>query len=186
MQSLVTIKVKPSTSQDQLAPLLKREAAKAWEMMASGVLRSAYYIRHPLARSSCLKRATKKKPTHMWLRCPWSRPAWSTLRFFAWHRSPLLLRFSRCPRHEEKRFSMNVLIVYAHEEPKSFNGAMRDKAVTVLGQCGHIVEVSDLYAMKFNPVGGRHDFTRLADPDYFKNMESEQTKATEAKTLRKM
>lgn len=75
---------------------------------------------------------------------------------------------------------MNVLIVHAHEEPKSFNGAMRDTAVTVLAESGHTVEVSDLYAMKFNPVGGKHDFTALADPDFFK-YGVEQTKATEAR-----
>ena len=77
---------------------------------------------------------------------------------------------------------MNVLIVYAHEEPKSFNGAMRDTAVRVLQELGHKVEVSDLYAMQFNPVGGKHDFTALTDPDYFK-YGVEQTKASEAKTF---
>ena len=77
---------------------------------------------------------------------------------------------------------MNVLIVYAHEEPKSFNGAMRDTAVRILQETGHTIEVSDLYAMNFNPVGGKHDFTTLADPDYFK-YGIEQTKASEAKTF---
>jgi NAD(P)H dehydrogenase (quinone) len=77
---------------------------------------------------------------------------------------------------------MNVLIVHAHEEPKSFNGAMKDTAVRVLNEAGHNVEVSDLYALKFNPVGGTHDFTTLADPDFFK-YGVEQTKATEARTF---
>jgi NAD(P)H dehydrogenase (quinone) len=77
---------------------------------------------------------------------------------------------------------MNVLIVYAHEEPRSFNGAMRDKAAEVLRGCGHAVEVSDLYAMRFNPVGGKHDFTTLADPDFFK-YGAEQTKATAGRTF---
>jgi NAD(P)H dehydrogenase (quinone) len=77
---------------------------------------------------------------------------------------------------------MNVLIVHAHEEPKSFNGALKDTAVRVLKDAGHTVEVSDLYAMKFNPVGGKHDFTTLADPDFFK-YGVEQTKATEARTF---
>ena len=77
---------------------------------------------------------------------------------------------------------MNVLIVYAHEEPKSFNGAMRDTGVRVLQEAGHTVEVSDLYAMRFNPVGGKHDFTALVDADYFK-YGVEQTKASEAKTF---
>jgi hypothetical protein len=73
---------------------------------------------------------------------------------------------------------MKVLIVHAHEEPKSFNGAMRDTAISVLKEPGHTVEVSDLYAMTFNPVGGKHDFTALADPEFFK-YGVEQTKATE-------
>jgi NAD(P)H dehydrogenase (quinone) len=77
---------------------------------------------------------------------------------------------------------MQVLLVYAHQEPKSFNAALRDLAVDVLTESGHTVEVSDLCAMKFNPVGGKHDFTRLADPDYFK-YGVEQTRATEARTF---
>ena len=59
---------------------------------------------------------------------------------------------------------MNALIVYAHEELKSFNGALKNTAVRVLRDAGHSVEVSDLVAMNFNPVGGSHDFTKLSDP----------------------
>ena len=62
---------------------------------------------------------------------------------------------------------MNVLIVYAHPEPKSFNGAMKDLAVEVLTGAGHQVQVSDLYAMKFDPVGGPGDFTALEDASMF-------------------
>lgn len=42
---------------------------------------------------------------------------------------------------------MNVLIVYAHPEPRSLNGALKDFAVERLRSAGHHVEVSDLYAM---------------------------------------
>lgn len=62
---------------------------------------------------------------------------------------------------------MNTLIVYAHHEPRSFNAMMRNAAVECLSAGGHDVIVSDLYAMQFNPVGGRHDFASAADPDYF-------------------
>ncbi len=62
---------------------------------------------------------------------------------------------------------MNVLIVYAHPEPQSFNGAMKDLAVQTLTEAGHQVTVSDLYAMNFDPVGGRADFTRPSNPAYF-------------------
>uniref|UniRef100_UPI00358F0B0A ribosyldihydronicotinamide dehydrogenase [quinone]-like n=1 Tax=Myxine glutinosa TaxID=7769 RepID=UPI00358F0B0A len=45
--------------------------------------------------------------------------------------------------------SPKVLIVYAHQEPKSFNGAPKDTAVRVLTQKDCSVQVSDLYAMGF-------------------------------------
>ncbi|MAO54126.1 MAG: NAD(P)H dehydrogenase [Rhodospirillaceae bacterium] len=61
---------------------------------------------------------------------------------------------------------MNVLIVHAHPEPQSFNTALRDHSVRILADLGHSVEVSDLYAMGFNPVSGPDDFTDRADPDY--------------------
>ena len=60
---------------------------------------------------------------------------------------------------------MNVLIVYAHPEPKSFNRAMLTAAVATLTQGGHSVTVSDLYAMNFNPVAGPGDFTERRFPD---------------------
>ncbi|HZR34492.1 MAG TPA: NAD(P)H-dependent oxidoreductase [Nevskia sp.] len=47
---------------------------------------------------------------------------------------------------------MNVLIVYAHPEPRSLNGALKDFAVRRLEQAGHRVQVSDLYAMKWKAV----------------------------------
>ncbi|MBY0402996.1 MAG: NAD(P)H-dependent oxidoreductase, partial [Cyanobacteria bacterium] len=77
---------------------------------------------------------------------------------------------------------MNILIVYAHPEPKSFNGALKDLAVQVFTEQGHYVEVSDLYAQGFNPVGGHHDFTQVDDPEFFK-YGMEQTKASELKTF---
>ena len=44
---------------------------------------------------------------------------------------------------------MNVLIVYAHPEPRSLNGALKDHALAHLRRQGHSVQVSDLYAMGF-------------------------------------
>lgn len=71
---------------------------------------------------------------------------------------------------------MNALIVYAHPEPQSFNAALRDTAVDILCQQGHAVEVSDLYAMKFNPVVERSDFLTCHDKDRF-NVSLEQRHA---------
>ena len=44
---------------------------------------------------------------------------------------------------------MNVLIVYAHPEPRSLNGTLKDFAVRRLEAAGHTVQVSDLYAMNW-------------------------------------
>lgn len=84
---------------------------------------------------------------------------------------------------------MNVLIVYAHPNPASFNAAMRDVAVGALSRAGHSILLSDLYAMRFNPVmslaelagdlrdiQGEMDKVRRADlllfqfPDWWYNM----------------
>lgn len=59
---------------------------------------------------------------------------------------------------------MNVLIVHAHPEPRSLNGALKDFAVETLGGLGHAVRVSDLYAMRWNPVAGAHDFLAPSEP----------------------
>lgn len=61
---------------------------------------------------------------------------------------------------------MNVLIVFAHNEPRSFNAAMKDLSVSTLEAAGHAVQVSDLYAMGFNPVASAADFSERANPDY--------------------
>lgn len=44
---------------------------------------------------------------------------------------------------------MNVLIVYAHPEPRSLNGALKNFAVQRLKTAGHTVQVSDLYSMRW-------------------------------------
>jgi NAD(P)H dehydrogenase (quinone) len=46
---------------------------------------------------------------------------------------------------------MNILIVYAHPEPLSLNGAIKNFTVERLQAAGHTVQVSDLYAMKWKP-----------------------------------
>lgn len=42
---------------------------------------------------------------------------------------------------------MNVLLVFAHPEPRSLNGALKAFTVQRLESAGHNVQVSDLYAM---------------------------------------
>lgn len=76
---------------------------------------------------------------------------------------------------------MNVLIVYAHPEPASFNAAMCARSRDALIRAGHEVTVSDLYAEGFNPVAGRHDFLSVADPDVF-HYQTEQAHAARHRT----
>ncbi len=60
---------------------------------------------------------------------------------------------------------MKTLIVFAHPEPHSFGRALLDRGVSALLASGHEVRVSDLYAMKFNPVASGEDFTARRFPD---------------------
>jgi NAD(P)H dehydrogenase (quinone) len=73
---------------------------------------------------------------------------------------------------------MHVLFVYAHPEPSSFTGALKDAGAAALRQAGHTVEVSDLYAEKFDPVAGRHDFLTVANAERF-HYQTEQAHAHE-------
>lgn len=50
----------------------------------------------------------------------------------------------------------------------SFNGAMKELAVSVLSEQGHTVQVSDLYAMNFKAVADKDDFLALSNPSFFK------------------
>ncbi|KAM3918228.1 NAD(P)H dehydrogenase [quinone] 1-like [Leptodactylus fuscus] len=62
-----------------------------------------------------------------------------------------------------------ALVVLAHQERTSFNYAMKEAAVQALKKNGWEVTVSDLYAMKFNPLVSRDDITgKFRDPENFK------------------
>jgi NAD(P)H dehydrogenase (quinone) len=61
---------------------------------------------------------------------------------------------------------VNVLIVHAHNEPQSFNAALKDLATVELQAQGHTVQISDLYAMNWNPVASAADFGQRTRPDY--------------------
>jgi NAD(P)H dehydrogenase (quinone) len=74
---------------------------------------------------------------------------------------------------------MNVLIVHAHPEPKSFSAAMCNAAREQLGEQGHQVQVSDLYASGFNPIASEADFAQRQDPAYL-NYALEQRHAQKA------
>ncbi|HEY9346912.1 MAG TPA: NAD(P)H-dependent oxidoreductase, partial [Inquilinus sp.] len=59
---------------------------------------------------------------------------------------------------------MKVLLVFAHPEPRSLNGALRDVAIRELEAQGHEVRVSDLYADGWKSEVDRADFPSMA-PD---------------------
>lgn len=72
---------------------------------------------------------------------------------------------------------MKTLIVYAHPEPRSFNAALRDAAVATLSARGWPVQVTDLYADRFDPVAGPADFVALEKPEFFR-LQGEQFHAS--------
>jgi NAD(P)H dehydrogenase (quinone) len=63
---------------------------------------------------------------------------------------------------------MKVLLVFAHPEPRSLNGALRDVAIKELEAQGHEVRVSDLYADCWKSEVDRTDFPLLAPAARFK------------------
>jgi len=56
---------------------------------------------------------------------------------------------------------MKVLLVFAHPERHSLNGALRDVVVAELEAQGHEVRVSDLYADGWKPAVDHADFPAL-------------------------
>lgn len=77
---------------------------------------------------------------------------------------------------------MNVLLVFAHPEPRSLNRALRDVAVEALAGEGHVVRVSDLYAMGWRSEVSRTDFPALA-PDERLQVAAASAAALEADML---
>jgi NAD(P)H dehydrogenase (quinone) len=68
---------------------------------------------------------------------------------------------------------MRVLIVHAHHEPQSFNGAMTREATAALMASGNEVIVSDLYAMKFDPVSDRRNFITVKESSRLRQQNEE-------------
>ena len=65
---------------------------------------------------------------------------------------------------------MNVLIVFAHPEPNSLNGIMKDLAAKTLRDNGHEVKISDLYGMRFKAVLDQADFSQRQNSEIFNPM----------------
>lgn len=83
------------------------------------------------------------------------------------------------PPANKNNAPLKALVVLAHPERRSFNGAMADVAVETLRGLGHHVAFSDLYRIDFDPVSDRRNFASMKNPDYFKQ-QVEEDHATEA------
>ena len=71
---------------------------------------------------------------------------------------------------------MNVYLIFAHPEPKSFNGRLKDTAVEVLTRNGHTVQVFDLFEAKFGAYADRGDYD-VYDDDFFDLQRAQQLAA---------
>lgn len=61
---------------------------------------------------------------------------------------------------------MKIFLVHAHPEPQSFCASLKREAEALLPAVGHELQVSDLYAMRFNPVASAADFGSRSNADY--------------------
>ena len=62
---------------------------------------------------------------------------------------------------------MDVLIVFCHPELKSFNTALKDRTIETFKNIGAVIEVSDLYADKFDPVEKPEHYQSRLNTDVF-------------------
>ena len=53
---------------------------------------------------------------------------------------------------------MNILVVYAHQEPASFTAAMKNSTIESMTRQGHNVVLSDLYGQGFSAIAQKWDF----------------------------
>ncbi len=60
---------------------------------------------------------------------------------------------------------MNILVVYAHPNPNSFNSTIKDRVSTQLQQQGHRVELLDLYEDNFQPCMSGQERDSYMDKD---------------------
>jgi len=79
---------------------------------------------------------------------------------------------------------MNVLIVHAHPEPRSFNGALTDTALRTLSEQGHTVVVSDLYAAGWSPVLAPGEFPGHTPGLFFNPAKEQEDAAANQSTCR--
>ena len=60
---------------------------------------------------------------------------------------------------------MRVLVIFAHPDPDSLNGAIHSEILTALSTAGHDVDDLDLYADKFDPVLSMDERQNYFEPE---------------------
>ncbi len=78
---------------------------------------------------------------------------------------------------------MNVLIVYSHPNPKSFNHALLEAAQSGLSSAGHSIQVRDLYANPMKTALDITDFSLISQGKVPPDVEQEQKLLSWAKGL---
>ena len=78
---------------------------------------------------------------------------------------------------------MQVLIVYAHPNPQSFNHAIVESFTKGLAESGHTYEVVDLYASNFNPCLSGGDLAQLMEGKTPDDIRVQQEKISQADAL---
>lgn len=78
---------------------------------------------------------------------------------------------------------MNVLIVYAHPNPKSFNHAILEAVTAGLDETGHTYQVKDLYEMNMKVVLDGADFAQLLNGQTPPDIKREQDDLVAAQGL---
>lgn len=70
---------------------------------------------------------------------------------------------------------MNILSVYAHDNPKSLTASLKNLALGELSRQGHTIFETDLYAAAFSPVAQKLDFTNISGGHYNYLLEQKNT-----------
>lgn len=78
---------------------------------------------------------------------------------------------------------MNVLLVYSHPNPKSFNHAIKEQTEKQLNDQGHKVRIRDLYDAGFHPVLSANDFDGIRSGSIPADIKAEQEHVAWADTL---
>jgi NAD(P)H dehydrogenase (quinone) len=77
----------------------------------------------------------------------------------------------------------NAVVIFAHPNPQSLNGAIKDAVVDTLKGKGFSVTVRDLYAMGFDPKLTVKDFQAMAGGGYAPDVAVEQKLISEAEVI---